>query len=136
MTKTATIPRTHYAMLAELVAAEFARKVLDGNEFTHPGDPIGMVLTKAWMIDDGSVAVLAMAAYLRELQSEARRRSLRVPSFDQIMRALPNAFNDVRYPHVNFPALATVLFTQVPEHVDTSTTSRDRDRSVLHGRER
>lgn len=118
MTETATIPRTHYAMLAELAAAEFARKVLDGTEFTHPGDPIGTVLTEAWMIDDGSVAVLAMAAYMRELQSEARRRALRVPTFDQVMRTLPNAFNDMRYPQVNFPALATVLAEQVPEHVD------------------
>lgn len=111
-----SIPSEHYRLLSDMAAALAGRQAAQGvaGGFFHPGDVLGTILCEAWRIEDWRASV-AMVSYMSALRSACSRMNIAPPAFAEVLRLLPLAFNEGRYPDVDLEKLRSVLSREVPE---------------------
>lgn len=114
---TVTAPRSYYVTLAEVAAQHqgmlSGRRLSAGKSYDRPGDLLGTVLCETWLIDHSLVGLVG-AAYVSALRSECEEHGVTPPAFDEVLRAIPFAVNEARYPSVDVDALMRVLAADIP----------------------
>lgn len=111
-----SIPSEHYRLLSDMAAGLAGRQAAGGlvNGFFHPGDVLGTILCEAWRIENWRAST-AMVAYMSALRSACSRMEIDPPAFTEVLRLLPLAFNEGRYPDVDLDKLRRALAHDVPK---------------------
>lgn len=81
-----TVPRA--ACLSALETAAEYEGVLTvrtlNQGYFHPGDPLGILICRAWQADQNWPSLL-MVAYLKGLRTECERQEISAPTFETVL---------------------------------------------------
>ena len=111
-----TVPRNHYLTVLESAAQLYGvvagDKFVEDGSFTHPGDPFGTAVSEA---NKHGFETLVTVAFMQGLRGAIEAADGTPPTLTEVLRSLPYAINDTRYPELDVDDLIERLRREVPQ---------------------